>query len=77
MKTLSVEEFEAHFSEVIKEVKAGLTIAVTSQEQVLGYFSPEKSNSKIKQRKLGLAGENVSVIFNQGFKISEEEFLNP
>lgn len=42
MKTLSVGEFKAHFSDVIEEVKKGAKIAVTygKKKQVVGYFVP-------------------------------------
>jgi antitoxin (DNA-binding transcriptional repressor) of toxin-antitoxin stability system len=43
MKTMSVGEFKAHFSEVLEDIKAGIGIAVTfgRKKEVIGYFVPD------------------------------------
>jgi len=43
MKTMTVGELKAHFSDVIEQVKAGEKIAVTygKKKEIVGYFSPE------------------------------------
>ena len=45
MKTMSVGEFRTHFSEVMEQLKAGISIAVTfgRKKEVIGYFVPEKT----------------------------------
>ncbi|WP_199539339.1 type II toxin-antitoxin system Phd/YefM family antitoxin [Dyadobacter luteus] len=57
MKTMTVGEFKAQFSDVIEQVKAGEKIAVTfgKKKEVIGYFTPEDSDAKVKkkQRPLG------------------------
>jgi antitoxin (DNA-binding transcriptional repressor) of toxin-antitoxin stability system len=76
MKTMTVGEFKAHFSEVLEQVKAGVGIAVTygKKKDIIGYFVPKQKGTTTK-RKLGLLNGKAEVIFNDDFKISEEEFL--
>lgn len=77
MKTMSVGEFKAHFSEVLEDVKAGIGIAVTygRKKEVIGYFLPESGKSGGK-RKLGPLQGKAQVIFNDDFAITDEEFLD-
>lgn len=76
MKTMSVGEFKTHFSEVLEQVKSGVGIAVTygKKKDIIGYFVPKLKN-KDGKRKLGILKGKAEVIFNDNFKISEEEFL--
>ncbi|MGN7988562.1 type II toxin-antitoxin system Phd/YefM family antitoxin [Pedobacter miscanthi] len=76
MKTMSVGEFKAHFSEVLEDVKAGIGIAVTygRKKEVIGYFVPDLEESN-NQRKIGLLDGKAEIIFKDNFKITEEEFL--
>ena len=45
MKTMTVGEFKAQFSEVIAQVKAGEEIAVTfgKKKEIVGYFKSKKN----------------------------------
>lgn len=74
MKTMTVGEFKTHFSEVMEQVKAGISIAVTfgRKKEVIGYFVPENKN-KATKRKLGIV--KAAVVFKDDFKITESEFL--
>jgi len=76
MKTMSVGEFKAHFSEVLEDVKAGIGIAVTygRKKEVIGYFLPESGKSKSK-RKLGPLEGKAKAIFNDDFAMTDEELL--
>nr|WP_294894920.1 prevent-host-death protein [uncultured Pedobacter sp.] len=76
MKTMTIGEFKTHFSDVVKEVKTGKKIAVTSgkKKEVVGYFVSEIPEKKEK-RKLGILEGKASVIFHPDFKMTEEEFL--
>ena len=76
MKTMTIGEFKTHFSDVVKKVKAGKKIAVTSgkKKEVVGYFVPEIPE-KQEKRKLGILEGKASVIFHPDFKMTEEEFL--
>ena len=77
MKTMTVGEFKTHFSDVVKKVKAGEEIAVTSgkKKEIVGYFVPEITEKKGK-RKLGILEGKATATFSDDFKISIEEFLN-
>ncbi|HET8828378.1 MAG TPA: prevent-host-death protein [Pelobium sp.] len=76
MKTMTVGEFKTHFSDVVKKVKAGEKIAVTSgkKKEVVGYFVSEIPEKKEK-RKLGILEGKATATFSDDFKISVEEFL--
>ncbi|MDQ0638013.1 hypothetical protein QF042_001578 [Pedobacter sp. W3I1] len=76
MKTMSVGEFKAHFSEVLEDVKAGIGIAVTygRKKEVIGYFVPDLEENN-KERKIGMLDGKAEIIFKDDFKITEEEFL--
>ena len=77
MKTMTVGKFKAQFSEVIAQVKAGEEIAVTfgKKKEIVGYFMPEKDQSKLKKRVLGVLEGKATAVFNEDFEITEQEFL--
>jgi antitoxin (DNA-binding transcriptional repressor) of toxin-antitoxin stability system len=76
MKTMTVGEFKAHFSEVLEQIKSGTEIAVTygKTKEVVGYFVPESART-LKKRKLGILKGKASAAFSQDFKMTEEELL--
>ncbi|GAA4459520.1 hypothetical protein GCM10023189_33330 [Nibrella saemangeumensis] len=76
MKTMTVGDLKARFSEVIQEVKAGEEIAVTfgKKKEIVAYLVP-KSTRKPAKRQLGLLKDKGNVLFTDDFKITEEEFL--
>jgi hypothetical protein len=76
MKTMTVGEFKAHFSEVIDQVKAGEQIEVTygKKKEVVGYFQPKISEPKPK-RKLGILEGKATAIFGDNWEMTEEELL--
>jgi len=43
MKTMTVGKFKSHFSDVVDQVKAGASFAVTygRKKEIVGYFLPE------------------------------------
>lgn len=77
MKTMTIGDLKAHFSEVIQEVKAGEEIAVAfgKQKEVVAYLIP-KSARKPKNRQLGILQNKGKVILADDFKMTEEEFLD-
>lgn len=77
MKTMTVGEFKAQFSEVIEQVKAGEKIAVTfgKKKEVIGYFTPETQIAKKNKRILGVLEKKAVAVFDQNFEMTEEEFL--
>lgn len=76
MKTLTVGEFKANFSEVVEQLKTGEKFAVTygKKKQIVGYFVPQDPAPQ-KKIKLGIAAGRGRVIFGPDFKMTEEEFL--
>jgi len=75
MKMISATEFKRHFSDVIDQVRAGETIAVTygRRKEIIGYFSRELPNKP--KRRLGILEGKAKAIFAPDFKMTEEEFL--
>ena len=78
MKTMTVGEFKAKFSDVIAQVKAGQEIAVTfgKKKEIIGYFTPEKSELKEvkKERPLGPLKHLGYYMANDFCETTEEEF---
>ena len=72
---MSVGEFKTHFSDVLEQVKAGEKIAVTfgKKKEIVGYFLPEIPQQA--KRKLGILEGKARFIFNEGFEMTNEEFL--
>jgi hypothetical protein len=77
MKTMTVGEFKAKFSDVIAQVKAGQEIAVTfgKKKEIIGYFTPEGETGKVEKRTLGILEGKAVAVFHEDFEITEEEFL--
>ena len=77
MKSMTVGEFKARFSDVIAEVKAGEEIQVTfgKKKEVVGYFMPKSRSSTSSKRKLGIMEGRAAATFSDDFKMTEEEFL--
>ncbi len=76
MKTMSVGEFKANFSEVLKRVLAGEEIGILygKKKEIVARLVP-KSTGKKPRRKLGILEAKGKIKFATDFKISEEEFL--
>jgi len=74
MKTMTVSEFKARFSDVIEQAKSGEEIAVTygKRKEVIGYFSSKKEPKP--KLKLGILEGKAKVIFGPDFKMTEEDF---
>jgi antitoxin (DNA-binding transcriptional repressor) of toxin-antitoxin stability system len=75
MKTLTVGEFKAKFSDVIEDLLSGEETTVTygKKKEKIGVFVPYK---KKKQKiKLGLLEGKASAKFAKDFKMTDEEFL--
>ncbi len=75
MKTMTVGEVKAHFSEVLKEVEAGERIAITfgKKREIKAFLVPRKED--LKPRMLGSLQGKGKVIFKDSYQISEEELL--
>ena len=76
MKTMSVGEFKAQFSKVLKEVEQGEKIGITfgKKKEVKALLAPMEENIKPK-RKLGILKGKEGYFMRDDFTItSEEEF---
>lgn len=76
MEIMSVGEFKAKFSEVLKKVLAGEEIAISygKKKEIVARLVPKSSEKKSK-RKIGIWDGKVKVKFHNDFKMTEEEFL--
>ena len=77
MDSLSVGEFKAKFSEVVKALQKGEEIVITygKRKEKIGKVIPIKNFLK-KKRKLGIWEGKATVKFAKDFKMTDEEFLN-
>jgi prevent-host-death family protein len=77
MKSLSVSELKARFSEVLKEVRQGgsFVIVYGKKKEPVAKIVPIEEPKK-KKRKLGILDGKMKVIFADDFKMTEEEFIN-
>jgi antitoxin (DNA-binding transcriptional repressor) of toxin-antitoxin stability system len=75
MRTMSVGEFKAQFSKVLKEVEQGEKIGITfgRKKEVKAMLVPGEAPAH--PRKLGILKKDVEVVFAEDFKMTEEEFL--
>ncbi len=76
MKTVTIGELKARFSELLKEVQEGeeIEVAFGKKKEEVAYLVP-KSYKKSKPRKLGILQHKGRVRFAEDFKMTEEEFL--
>ena len=77
MKSLTVGEFKARFSAVLKEVQAGHPIAITygKKRATLAVLLPYDQYMQSTQRKLGVLQDKASYHVHDDFKIADEDFL--
>jgi antitoxin (DNA-binding transcriptional repressor) of toxin-antitoxin stability system len=75
MRTMSVTDFKAHFSDVIAAIKQGETIAVTygRKKEIIGHFVP--AIPKKPKRQLGILEGKAKFIFGPDWEMTTEEFL--
>ena len=76
MKTMSVGEFKANFSQVLKMVLAGEEIGILygRKKEIVAKMVPKPTEKK-PGRKLGMLEGKGEIIFPAHFKMTEEEFL--
>lgn len=75
METMSVGEFKANFSEVLKKVIAGEEIAISygKSKEIVARLIPNIPTKK-KRRIIGLLEGKGYVHFSNKFQITEKEF---
>ena len=76
MKTMTVGEFKSRFSEVLEQVKAGVSFTVTygRKKEIVGYFLPQSQIAK-PDRKLGIMKGKATAEFKADYKITEEDLF--
>lgn len=77
MKSLSVGEFKAQFSEVLEMVRQGESVGVLygKDKKLIAEINPPKTQKKEK-RKIGIMDGKVEIIFADNFKMTDEELLD-
>lgn len=75
MQTITIGKLKANFSEILKKVSAGETIAIAygRKKEVVAKIVPQSIPQG--KRKLGVLEGNAKVVFGKQFSINEEEFL--
>lgn len=79
MKSLTVGEFKAQFSEVLELVQQGESVGVLygkSKKPVAKLVPMNGSEPKKKKRKLGIWEGKVKFVFADNFKMTDEELLD-
>lgn len=78
MKSLSVGELKAQFSEVLEKVRQGESFGILygKDKKLVAEINPPKKHKKKGKRKLGILEGKARVVFADDFKMTEEEFIN-
>lgn len=78
MKSLTVGEFKAHFSEVLELIKQGESVGVLygKDKKPVAKLVPIKESNARKRRKLGIWEGKVKYVFADNFKMTDEELLD-
>ncbi len=77
MKALAVGEFKTHFSEVLEDVKHGeeFVVCYGRKKEKVAVLIPYEKYMK-KPVVLGVMEGKLKYCFKDGFKMTEEEFLD-
>jgi antitoxin (DNA-binding transcriptional repressor) of toxin-antitoxin stability system len=77
MKTMTVAEFKAGFSEALDAVRKGESIAVTygRSKRIVAIFQPPQKTKK-RPRPVGLLEGKVSFEIRSGFEMDDSELLS-
>ncbi len=77
MKTLTVGELKARFSEVLAQVKAGkeIIVSVGRKREKVAVLVPYSQYRSKPERKLGLLKGRGQCVIRKDFKLSDEEML--
>ena len=77
MKSLTVGEFKAQFSEVLELIQQGESVGVLfgKSKKPVAKLVP-MTEPKKKKRKLGILDGKMNVVFADDFKMTEEELIN-
>lgn len=79
MKTMTVGEIKAHFSEVLDQLeKTGEPVAISygKRKEKIAAIVPYSQVQPATQRKLGVMQDKASYVLHDNFALSDEEMLN-
>ena len=78
MKSLSVGELKAQFSEVLELVKQGESVGVLygKDKKLVAEINPPKKHKQQKKRKFGILDGKMKIVFADDFKMTDEELIN-
>ena len=78
MKSLTVGEFKAQFSEVLELVQQGESVGVLygKSKKPVAKLVPVNGSEPMKKRKLGILEGKVKFKFAKNFKMTDEELLD-
>jgi antitoxin (DNA-binding transcriptional repressor) of toxin-antitoxin stability system len=78
MKSMTVGEFKARFSEALDRVRAGETVVVAfgRNRRKIAALVPYSEIRQAPRRPLGVLKGKLSVRFSRDFKISDDELLS-
>ena len=78
MKTMTVGEFKARFSEALDAVRAGKTIVVSygRNHRKIAAMVPHEAIAPTRQRPLGLLSGKAKVKFSKDFALLADDLLS-
>ena len=78
MKTIQSAKAKTHFSSVLKDVEAGNEIAITygKKKQTIAVIIPYEKWKKNQKRQLGTLEGKMTVVFKEGFSMTDEELIS-
>ena len=78
MKSLSVGELKAQFSDVLAKVQQGESFGILygKDKKLVAEINPPKTKKKKGKRKLGIWEGKVKYVFADNFKMTDEELLD-
>jgi prevent-host-death family protein len=78
MKTLTIGELKARFSEVLENVRKGQKIVISygKKREKVAVIVPYSVHASTKERKLGLLKDRAGCIIHRDFQMSDEEVLS-
>ena len=76
MEAMTVGDFKANFSEVLKKVLNGEEVAISygKRKEIVARLVPGSGEKKPK-RKIGIFETNGKVVFKNNFSITEAEMI--
>lgn len=76
MRTFTVGDLKTNFSQILEWIRKGEEIAIAfgKKKEIVAYIVPRSAHPQ-KKRPLGLLNGKAKAVFQEDFKMTEEEFL--